>query len=159
MARATKNPDESPSGLGACACFRARTAARAITDFYDRTLEPSGLRLTQMAILAAIAGRDGATMQSVASELGLDPSTMTRTLRPLEQARLVRTRSGADRRAKEIELTAAGRERLRAGHRCWQDAQRALSEKLGRATFERLVADLASVTRALTPNRTEEVTK
>ena len=159
MARATKKPGEAPAGLGACACFRARTAARAITDFYDRTLEPSGLRLTQMAILAAIAGREGATMQSVASELGLDPSTMTRTLRPLAKARLVRTRSGADRRAKEIELTAVGRERLRAGHRYWQDAQRALSERLGRATFERLVADLVSVTRVLTPNRTEEVTK
>jgi DNA-binding MarR family transcriptional regulator len=113
-----------------------------------------------MALLAAIAAREGATMQSVASELGLDPSTMTRTLRPLEQARLVRTRAGTDRRAKEIELTAVGRDRLRAGHRYWQEAQRALSERLGHATFERLVSDLASVTRALSPNpSTKEVIK
>jgi DNA-binding MarR family transcriptional regulator len=155
MARSTRKPDQRPAGLSACACFQARTAARAITDFYDRTLEPSGLRLTQMAILAAIAGHRAATMQGVASELGLDPSTMTRTLRPLEQARLVRTRAGVDRRAKEIELTGAGRDRLRAGYRCWQDAQRALGEKLGRATFERLIADLASVSRVLSPMESE----
>jgi len=160
MARKTTKPAEAPTGLGACACFRARTAARAITDFYDRTLEPSGLRLTQMALLAAIAASEGATMQSVANDLGLDPSTMTRTLRPLEQARLVRTRASNDRRAKEIELTATGRDRLRAGHRCWQEAQRTLSEKLGRATFDRLIGDLASVTRILSPKQTsKEVTK
>lgn len=159
VARASKKTAETSAGLGACACFRARTAARAITDFYDRMLEPSGIRLTQMAILGAIAGREEATMQSVASELGLDPSTMTRTMRPLEQARLVRIRAGADRRAKEIELTSAGRERLRAAQRCWQDAQRALSEKLGRATFERLIDDLASVTRVLASKRKEEVAK
>jgi DNA-binding MarR family transcriptional regulator len=150
MARTAK-PAGSPSGLGACACFRARSAARAMTDFYDQTLEPSGLRLTQMAILAAIATSQGATMQSVASDLGLDPSTMTRTLRPLEQARLVRSHAGADRRAKKIELTTLGRDRLRAGHRCWQEAQRGLSEKIGRATFDRLIADLATVARVLAP--------
>jgi len=123
-------------------------------------LEPSGIRLTQMAILAAIAARTGATMQRVASELGLDPSTMTRTLRPLEQSGFVQVRSGPDRRAKVIELTGVGRERLRAGRRCWEDAQGALSEKLGSATFERLIADLASVTRVLTPKTSvEEVTK
>jgi len=99
-------------------------------------------------------------MQSVASELGLDPSTMTRTLRPLEQAGWVQVRTGPDRRAKVIELTAAGRERLRAGRRCWEDAQRALSDKLGSATFERLIADLASVTRVLAPTKSvEEVRK
>jgi DNA-binding MarR family transcriptional regulator len=160
MAQRKTKAAQTPTGLGACACFRARTAARAITDFYDRTLEPSGLRLTQMALLAAIAASEHATMQSIASELGLDPSTMTRTLRPLEQGKLVRSRAGSDRRAKEIELTAVGRERLRAGHRCWQDAQRTLSDKLGRATFERLIADLASVTRILSPKETsKEVTK
>jgi DNA-binding MarR family transcriptional regulator len=160
VARSRNDPGESPAGLGACACFRARTAARAITDFYDRRLEPSGLRLTQMALLAAVAARAGSTMQSVANELGLDPSTMTRTLRPLEHAGLVRTRAGADRRAKEIALTASGRERLRAGHRHWREAQQALTEKLGRTAFDRLIADLESVTRVLSLKYpSKEVTK
>lgn len=160
MPRATKRAADAPPGISACVCFRARTAARAITDFYDRMLEPSGIRLTQMAILGAIAARRGATMQEVASELGLDPSTMTRTLRPLEQSGFVQVRPGPDRRAKVIELTTAGRDRLRAGRRCWEDAQRALSDKLGGATFERLIADLASVTRVLAPQKSVgEVTK
>jgi len=137
------------SGLAACACFNVRSAARAITDLYDRTLEPSGLKLSQFAILTVVAGRAGATMQMVAAELGLDPSTMTRTLRPLEDAGLVRTRAGGDKRAKELALTSAGRAKLRQCGELWSTAQRGLRERLGAETFDRLVADLAKVNEVL----------
>ena len=91
--------DDFENGLlSACACFNARNAARAITDLYDEALAPSGLRLSQFAILAAIRQRHLATMQELAIELGLDPSTMTRTLRPLEEQSLVHTQPGGDKR-------------------------------------------------------------
>jgi DNA-binding MarR family transcriptional regulator len=135
--------------LSACACFNARTAARVITDFYDRTLEASGLKLSQFAILVAVGQRCGATMQELAADLGLDPSTMTRTLRPLEDSGLVRTIPGGDKRAKTLELTADGHSVLERALELWRQAQQALRSKIGDEVFDRLNGDLAAVTRAL----------
>lgn len=147
-----RRPTDEESGrspLSACACFQARSAARAITDLYDRTLEPSGLRLTQVAILGAIHQRASITMQELAAELGLDPSTMTRTLRPLEDAGWVEIRTGDDRRAKELALSVTGRAKLRECGVLWDRAQRTLRDSLGATVFDRLVADLAKVNRIL----------
>jgi DNA-binding MarR family transcriptional regulator len=142
--------DDVEAGLlSACACFNARNAARAITDLYDEALAPGGLRLSQFAILLAIRHRHGATMQEIASELGLDPSTMTRTLRPLEDQELVRARPGDDKRAKTLELTADGNQALRTCLALWRNAQEALRRKIGSQIFDRLNEDLVAVVRAL----------
>jgi DNA-binding MarR family transcriptional regulator len=138
--------------LSACACFNVRTAARAITDLYDRTLEPSGLRINQFAILASIFTSGGPTMQELAAGLDVDPSTMTRTLKPLETDGLVEIRSGSDRRAKELALTAKGKKKLAECHELWGDAQEALRSSVGGDRFDRLLADLGSVTRVLRPS-------
>ena len=84
-------------------------------------------------------------MQELATELGLDPSTMTRTLRPLEEGGWIRTCSGGDKRAKQLELTTSGRAKLRESGALWERAQRRLRETLGATTFDRLVTDLAKV--------------
>lgn len=138
--------------ITACACFNARNAARAITDLYDSVLEPSGLRVTQFAILVAIYnGRDGepATMQEVAAGLDLDPSTMTRTLRPLVDGGAVEVRPGSDRRAKILILTKQGRRKLAEGHHLWREAQRELRASVGGEIFDRLIGDLQTVSRSL----------
>jgi DNA-binding MarR family transcriptional regulator len=149
VARTASKASGQPALLSACACFNARSAARAISDLYDRTLEPTGLKLSQVAILTAIGQLEAATMQGLASELGLDPSTMTRTLRPLEDARLVRTRTGDDKRAKTLELTAGGRDTLARALELWRKAQQTLRDKIGGEAFDRLNADLTAVTQAL----------
>lgn len=135
--------------LEACACFNVRNAARLITDLYDRTLEPAGLRTTQLATLVAIEGGGGVTMQSLATALGLDPSTMTRTLRPLENDGLVCVAAGDDRRAKELELTREGRAKLRRCLKLWERAQASLRESVGSDLFDRMIADLGTLSQAL----------
>ena len=149
MAGALDRDDFEGDLLAACACFNARNAARAITDLYDEALAPSGLRLSQFAILAAIRQRHGATMQELANELALDPSTMTRTLRPLEEQNLVRTQPGDDKRAKALELTVTGRDALQRSLELWRAAQQTLRRKIGGSVFERLNADLVTVAQAL----------
>jgi len=137
--------------LSECACFNARNAARAITDLYDEVLAPSGLRTNQFAILVAIHQRRGASMQAIAAALGLDPSTMTRVLRPLEEAGLVATAPAESRRAKQLTLTQRGRAKLRATRSLWRQAQDRLRGTLGADIFERLVGDLTTVREALRP--------
>jgi DNA-binding MarR family transcriptional regulator len=133
-----------------CACFNVRQAARAITSLYDEVLEPTGLKTTQFAILLTIHLDAGTTMQSLATELGLDPSTMTRTLRPLLDERLVETRAGeGDRRKKQLAVTSLGRHRLGQCGLQWQKAQERLSERVGKEVFDRLIGDLSAVNKAL----------
>ena len=92
-------------------------------------------------------------MQQLAAELGLDPSTMSRTLRPLETQDLVRTEPGVDRRVKELVLTAAGQHRFRECYGLWQRAQDRLQDLVGDDVFARLVGDLATVTTRIADER------
>lgn len=88
-------------------------------------------------------------MQELAAELGLDPSTMTRTLRPLEDGGWVEIHAGDDKRAKVLDLTASGRAKLRECGALWDRAQRELKDALGSAVFERLIGDLMKVNEVL----------
>jgi DNA-binding MarR family transcriptional regulator len=138
-----------PAVLDPCACFRARNMARAITLLYDETLDRSGLRSSQFATLAAIRTHGAVSMQQLAAELGLDPSTMTRTLAPLERDGFVASETGEDRRVRELALTPKGHRKLAEGSALWNRAQERLREKIGNERFERLVADMGEVIAAL----------
>lgn len=123
--------------------------ARAITALYDETLAGSGLKTSQLAILSAIRAHGAVTMQELAAELGVDPSTMTRTLAPMEREGFVAVEPGEDRRVKELALTARGHRKLDEAGRLWSKAQKKLAEKIGRPRFERLVEDMGEVLAAL----------
>jgi len=135
--------------VGLCACFNVRNAARLITSLYDEVLAPSGLKTTQFAILVSVHGDRDATMQSLATALGIDPSTMTRTVRPLLDAAWIDVRAGGDRRVKQVVLTTAGKRKLAQCHRLWSQAQDQLRERIGNDRFARLLADLSEVGRVL----------
>lgn len=123
--------------------------ARAITGLYDSVLDDSGLRTTQLAILSAIHARGAITMQELAAGLGVDPSTMTRTLAPMEREGFVAIAPGEDRRVKELALTAKGHRKLAEAGKLWSKAQKKLAEKIGRERFDRLVEDMGEVLAAL----------
>jgi DNA-binding MarR family transcriptional regulator len=118
---------------------------------YDEVMEPVGLKMTQFAILATIFRDKEPTMQLLAAELGLDPSTMTRTLRPLTDGGLVQIQPGedGDRRVKRLALTSLGRHKLGQGKKHWEAAQQQLSDRVGPEVFDRLIGDLSAVTKAL----------
>ena len=69
----------------------------------------SGLNLGQWRTLAMIGSGDALTASDLARRTGLDPAFISRTVRSLEEAGLLRTaRSDADRRVVTIELTGKG---------------------------------------------------
>ena len=126
----------------ACACHKTRMAARALTRLYDGALRPARLRATQFAVLVAL-GVDGAMSITVLAKLmGMDRSTLTRNLRPLERGGLVARGDEGWRRSRTVEITTKGRARLRKGLPLWQSAQRALLRKLGPANWSRVQTGL-----------------
>ena len=121
----------TPASFG-CTCLRLRKAARRITQIYDRHVEPCGLTITQFGLLAHLRVLDGISLGALAEKLVMDPTTLTRNLRPLErQGYVVLEPDPADRRARSLHLTEEGREVLRAARPAWARAQRHVEEVFG----------------------------
>jgi DNA-binding MarR family transcriptional regulator len=111
-------------GRDDCNCLAVRQAARHITQFYDRFLEPSGLRTTQFSILGRLRRLGPMTINALAADLVMDRTTLGRNILPLERDGLIAVVKGRrDRRSKELSLTEAGAARFRAAVKRWAEAQ------------------------------------
>src|SRR5579863_2000002 len=107
-----------------CNCLALRAAARHVTQFYDQFLAPSGLRTTQFSILAKLKRKGPQTINALAADLVMDRTTLGRNILPLERDGLIKVEASAtDRRAKQLALTKAGEQRLRAAAKLWYAAQ------------------------------------
>ena len=114
-----------------CACHKVRMAARAVTRAYDDALRPVGLRATQLATLVAV-GKDGpVSMTALANLMGMDRTTLTRNLRPLEKQGVLGIGPEGWRRTRMLEITKKGQSLLREALPYWEQAQQALRRKLG----------------------------
>lgn len=107
-----------------CNCLAVRQAARHVTQFYDEFLASAGLRTTQFSILLKLRRLGPMTINALAAEMVMDRTTLGRNIRPLQRDGLVAVAPGhSDRRSKQLRLTEAGTERLRAAVNGWTRAQ------------------------------------
>jgi DNA-binding MarR family transcriptional regulator len=125
-----------------CTAARLRRATRAIGRIYDQTLAPSGLRETQFSVLIAISLFGEVPLLRLAEELGLDLTTLTRNLQPLERAGLVSSSPGKDQRVRLLQLTAAGRRAVQRAYPLWEAAQRKVIAALGQGPWKGLLDGL-----------------
>ena len=131
-----------------CVCHRTRMAARAVTRLYDDTLRSAGLRATQLAVLVAVGGDNVVSITALAKFMGMDRSTLTRNLTPLERDGLIRVGNEGWRRSRTVEITKKGRSRLREALPLWEKAQETLRRKLGLRRWAVIRADLDDLIRA-----------
>jgi DNA-binding MarR family transcriptional regulator len=117
-------PTDRQPHPGACSCLAVRQAARHISQFYDHHLAPVGLRTTQFSILSKLSWRGPMTINVLAQELVMDRTTLGRNILPLQREGLITVGKGtSDRRSKELSLSEAGAERLRAAMDGWRKAE------------------------------------
>jgi DNA-binding MarR family transcriptional regulator len=117
-----------------CLCFRARRVSRALTRLYDDALRPLGIHATQLTLLNAIAmsGAGGGAMGRLAEVLAMDTTTLSRNLRPLATAGLVRIeRLPADRRVRIAFLTPRGERMVAEALPLWSQAHERVRAALG----------------------------
>lgn len=138
---AAATPSET-ADPGRCTCFHLRRAARALSRRYDAGLKKSGLRANQFSILAVAGNAGPQPLGQLAERLGMDRTTLTRNLRPLERDGLLEVRAGEDRRSRWIEITPAGRQRLETALPLWQAVQRSVVDELGMADWQHLIGQL-----------------
>jgi DNA-binding MarR family transcriptional regulator len=119
-----------------CACASIRRAARAVTQFYDDGLRPSGLRATQFTLLQALHLAPEISQKQLAELLASDSTTLTRTLAHLRRKGWIRSDAGEDRREIRLRLTAAGQREYERVLPYWQSTQKRLRRAWGPAVFD-----------------------
>jgi DNA-binding MarR family transcriptional regulator len=119
-----------------CSCLRLRRITRRVTQIYDRLLEPAGLTVNQFGLLARLYGArlrsEILPMGTLAERIGMDPTTLNRSLKPLEvQGFITNTADPEDRRVRAVLITDAGVAKLREALPLWQEAQTQIDRALG----------------------------
>ena len=132
--------------IDACACTRLRTAARLITRAYDEALRPAGVNASQLAILAAIDVDEATSIAGLSKRLAMDRTTLSRNLKPLQAARLVRLGAEGWKRSKTVHLTPEGRQLLARAKVCWEGAQTRLLKRFGKSEWKRVEDGLRAIT-------------
>ncbi len=115
-----------------CVMQHLRKTARGVTQLYEESLKEVGLTAGQFSTLVAVARNDGIALTPLAEELGMDRTTLTRALAPMERNGWISTaiREG-DARVRNVQLTEAGRELLSKATTRWQAAQDAALKRIG----------------------------
>jgi DNA-binding MarR family transcriptional regulator len=127
-------PSKAEHASEKCTCMAVRQAARHITQFYDKFLASVGLRTSQFQLLARLRLLGPTSINELAVSLGMDRTTLSRNVLPLEREGLIEiVQSREDRRSKLISLTRVGQERLRQSMKRWSLAQVRFAESFGKA--------------------------
>jgi DNA-binding MarR family transcriptional regulator len=114
--------------------MRLRKASRRLSQIYDRSLEPAGMTVTQYGLLGHLAKFDGIGIGALAEKLVMDPTTLTRNLRPLERQGFVAMKADRrDKRSRCLHLTTSGRAAFENAKPAWVRAQRHVEQALGGA--------------------------
>ena len=130
--------------MPACTCFLLRKLTRRVTQAYDRAVAPAGLTITQYSLLAYLDREGGASVAALAARIGMERTTLLRTLRPVLAAGWARYGEHAPGRSAALELTAKGRARMKAARPLWRKAQSELAAALGEGAASKLHGALAT---------------
>lgn len=143
-----KPTKSSPDFILPCACANVRRAARAVTRLYDQELSGAGLEATQFAIVMALSKTGEISQGTLGAFLGLDSTTLSRSLRPLLREGWIMSRLGDDRREKRLDLTPEGRRKYKELLPKWERAQERLRQAMTDESWERMQRTLADVSTA-----------
>ncbi|WP_232224608.1 MarR family winged helix-turn-helix transcriptional regulator [Leptospira fainei] len=138
--------DMQAAGLN-CVNFNLRRASRAVTQFYDRELEPAGLTSQRFSLLHTLGATEGLELAQLADLLVMDRTTLLRNIAPLEELGWITDIPSENKRARKVALTEKGLEALRIAYPIWENAQSAVIEAMGEDDLKRLLKRLNSIVR------------
>lgn len=129
-----------------CVCANLRKKTRLVTQFYDKLLQPTGLKVTQYSMLANIDLQQAVSISRLGEILLLDQTTITRNINLLKRNGYVDlTRDPQDARAKVITLTDKGVEKLNEAAPIWQDIQERIINDIGLENYNDFYETLKTI--------------
>jgi DNA-binding MarR family transcriptional regulator len=114
-----------------CPGYQARVTARALTRYYNACFKPLGLTAEQFSLLVGIGAAEGAMLVDLADRAGVDPTTLSRNVRILEDRDLVRAEGGRGRSGKRLALTKSGHRLMVDALPIWNRAKAELAHRMG----------------------------
>lgn len=134
---------DARSALATCAGWNLRLAARRATQFMEQRMAEAGVSFSQFGLLAEIASAEDDTVSALAGRMGLDQSTLSRTLRTLEAEGLVEIAIvESDQRKRMVWLTEKGARRLETALAAWRQAHAALAKRVSVDIVHRLTREV-----------------
>jgi len=132
-----------------CFCANLRRAARLCSRLYESEPGWPNLSVAQLDLLRAIARTGTITHGSLGSLLGLDQTTVSRSLATLRRRDWIRVARGDDGRERRVSLTGAGKLQLQRGDRAWRRAQARLRRQYGTDKWDAIQRELTAIAAAI----------
>lgn len=137
---------DARQALESCAAWNLRQAARRASQFVEQRLAAAGVSFAQFGLMAEIASASDDTVSALAERMGLDQSTLSRTLRTLEGEGLVEIAMvESDQRKRMVWLTEKGARRLETALVAWREAQKELVRHLSVDLARKLAHEAAAL--------------
>ncbi|MBY0323328.1 MAG: MarR family winged helix-turn-helix transcriptional regulator [Reyranella sp.] len=137
---------DARTALETCAGWNLRRAARRVTQFLEERMMASGVSFSQFGLMAEIASADDDTVSAIAERMGLDQSTLSRTLRTLEAEGLLEIAAvESDQRKRMVWLTEKGARKLEAALAIWREAHAKLARQVSVESVRRLSREVESL--------------
>jgi DNA-binding MarR family transcriptional regulator len=108
-----------------CLCLHVQRAARMLARRFDDALRPLGLTNGQFSLLMSLNRPEPPSMAPVAALLGMDRTTLTAALKPLQHRGLVKvTADPSDGRGRRLKLTLQGTAALATALPVWESVSK-----------------------------------
>ena len=114
-----------------CTNIKLRQLTRRVARYYEAEVGKSGLKNTQYSLLSHVYKLGPLRPGDLARAMKIEPSTLTRNLKPLIAAGWLSLDAGADGRSRLVSITDSGREKRQEAQRRWRVAQESVNQALG----------------------------
>ena len=128
-----------------CACTTLKRAARIVGRAYDAGLARAGVSVTQYAILANIQRYAPISQMRLAIHLGLERTTLYRTVDNLEARGWLTATPTGEGVTKVLALTPAGAQVLARARRAWAQVQQEFEHTFGATRWGTFLTTLGEI--------------
>jgi DNA-binding MarR family transcriptional regulator len=144
--RATVSFEATIEVRDTCLCLYLQRAARVIARHFDEALRPFDLTNGQFSLLMSLNRPEPPSINQVSATLGMDRTTLTANLKPLERRDLLTVSvDEEDKRGRRLALTAAGHALLMRALPVWKSHHAAIEHRLKRSKPEHFREDLRAL--------------
>lgn len=129
-----------------CLCLHVQRTARALARRFDDALRPIGVTNGQFSLMMSLRRPTPPDMGAVAALLGMDRTTLTAALKPLQRRGLLKTTvDPTDRRSRILNLTPRGRRVLARAVPIWKRTHGEVEARLPDGDPDRLRKNLRAI--------------
>jgi DNA-binding MarR family transcriptional regulator len=126
-------------GGAPCYCLDIRKASHNVTKLYTKALKPIELTVTQFGILKHIRSMEPVNVTNLAKNMGLDRTTLVRSLKIIENKGLIEDISEDKARNRKLMLSKIGNKKAAKATMLWNDVQKKIESYLGKEDLQKLL--------------------